>query len=128
MTGTVPQSLRGIPGGFGQQQPQQQQSGRGVASRLPNGKMGKNITLTTYHAELGWNLTIYAAPPVSAAAGWTFGGSVQMGGSTSGPPGSARQLGGNVSFAQSLSGSQPATPLDPSYVHRPPPLIAPAVA
>ena len=28
----------------------------------------------------------------------------------------ARQLGGNVSFAQSLSGSQPATPLDPSYV------------
>lgn len=28
----------------------------------------------------------------------------------------ARQLGGNVSFAQSLSGSQPATSLDPSYV------------
>ena len=27
-----------------------------------------------------------------------------------------RQLGGNVSFAQSLSGSQPATPLDPTYV------------
>lgn len=27
-----------------------------------------------------------------------------------------RQLGGNVSFAQSLSGSQPATPLDLSYV------------
>lgn len=28
-----------------------------------------------------------------------------------------RQLGGNVSFAQSLSGSQPATPLDLSYVY-----------
>lgn len=28
----------------------------------------------------------------------------------------ARQLGGNVSFAQSLSGSQSATALDPSYV------------
>lgn len=28
----------------------------------------------------------------------------------------SRQMGGNVSFAQSLSGSQPATPLDPSYV------------
>lgn len=28
----------------------------------------------------------------------------------------ARQLGSNVSFAQSLSGSQPATPLDLSYV------------
>ena len=28
----------------------------------------------------------------------------------------SRQLGGNVSFAQSLSGSQPATPLDLSYV------------
>jgi hypothetical protein len=27
-----------------------------------------------------------------------------------------RQMGGNVSFAQSLSGSQPATPLDLSYV------------
>ena len=27
-----------------------------------------------------------------------------------------RQLGGNTSFAQSLSGSQPATPLDLSYV------------
>lgn len=27
-----------------------------------------------------------------------------------------RQMGGNVSFAQSLSGSSPATPLDLSYV------------
>lgn len=31
----------------------------------------------------------------------------------------ARQLGGNISFAQSLSGSQPATPLDLSYVPSP---------
>lgn len=35
---------------------------------------------------------------------------------TSGLPNPNRQLGGNVSFAQSLSGSQPATPLDLSYV------------
>lgn len=33
------------------------------------------------------------------------------------PNNQARQLGANVSFAQSLSGSQPATPLDLSYVH-----------
>jgi CCR4-NOT transcription complex subunit 2 len=35
-----------------------------------------------------------------------------MGGAANVPPGAARQIGGNVSFAQSLSGSQPATPLD----------------
>lgn len=36
-----------------------------------------------------------------------------------GPQNAGRQLGGNVSFAQSLTGSQPATPLDLSYVHSP---------
>jgi hypothetical protein len=34
-----------------------------------------------------------------------------------GPQNAGRQLGGNVSFAQSLSGSQPATSLDLSYVY-----------
>jgi hypothetical protein len=34
-----------------------------------------------------------------------------------GPQNPGRQLGGNVSFAQSLSGSQPATSLDLSYVY-----------
>ncbi|GAB1318935.1 hypothetical protein MFIFM68171_09145 [Madurella fahalii] len=84
-----------MPGGFGgqqQQQQQQQQSGRAVSNRLPNGKIG----------------------PIGNGAGWGFGGGMPMGGSASVPPGSARQLGGNISFAQSLSGSQPATPLDPS--------------
>ncbi|KAL2135988.1 hypothetical protein VTI74DRAFT_6037 [Chaetomium olivicolor] len=88
--GAVPQSIRGMPGGFGGQQ-QQQQSGRAVSNRLPNGKMG----------------------PVGNVAGWGFGG-MPMGGSASVPPGAARQIGANVSFAQSLTGSQPATPLDMS--------------
>ncbi|KAM5348106.1 hypothetical protein ACJ41O_007930 [Fusarium nematophilum] len=48
--------------------------------------------------------------PVSNNAGWAFGGGVPMAGA--GPQTQGRQLGGNVSFAQSLSGSQPATPLD----------------
>ncbi|KAH8129399.1 cobW-domain-containing protein [Trichoderma asperelloides] len=83
-TGAVPQTLRGIPGGFGsQQQPQQ---GRSVSTRLPNGKLANN------------------------ASGWAFNAAVPMGGGAF--QNQARQLGGNVSFAQSLSGSQPATPLD----------------
>ncbi|KAI5463351.1 CobW/HypB/UreG, nucleotide-binding domain-containing protein [Mariannaea sp. PMI_226] len=86
----VPQTLR-MPGGFGGQQQQQQQQqpqqpGRVGSSRLPNGKLGNN------------------------SSGWAFGGGVPMGGAGLQNPN--RQLGGNVSFAQSLSGSQPATPLD----------------
>ncbi|KAK3353083.1 hypothetical protein B0T25DRAFT_543589 [Lasiosphaeria hispida] len=84
--GTVPQSLRGMPGFGGQQQ--QPQQGRAVSGRLPN------------------------AAPVSNGSGWGFGAGMPMGASANVPPASARQLGGNVSFAQSLSGSQPATPLD----------------
>ncbi|KAI1386345.1 uncharacterized protein F4822DRAFT_409708 [Hypoxylon trugodes] len=82
--GAVPQTLRGMPTGFGGQQ-QPQQPGRSVSGRLPNGKIANN------------------------GAGWAFGG-VPMGGA--GLQTSSRQLGGNLSFAQSLSGSQPATPLD----------------
>lgn len=37
--GVVPQSIRGIPG-YGGQQQQQQQPGRSVSNRLPNGKPG----------------------------------------------------------------------------------------
>lgn len=47
-------------------------------------------------------------------SGWAFGSNIPMGGA--GFQNQGRQLGGNVSFAQSLSGSQPATPLDLSYV------------
>jgi len=43
-------------------------------------------------------------------SGWAFGGNVPMG--SAGFQNQARQMGGNISFAQSLSGSQPATPLD----------------
>ncbi|KAK5998513.1 Zinc-regulated GTPase metalloprotein activator 1 [Cladobotryum mycophilum] len=91
--GAVPQTLRGLPGNFGAQQQQQQQQqqqpqqpGRSVASRLPNGKLASN------------------------GSGWAFNAGVPMG--NTGFQNQARQLGGNVSFAQSLSGSQPATPLD----------------
>lgn len=58
--------------------------------------------------------------PGSNSSGWAFGGGVPMGGSGLQNPN--RQLGGNVSFAQSLSGSSPATPLDLSYVLSPSPI------
>ncbi|KAI1484706.1 CobW/HypB/UreG, nucleotide-binding domain-containing protein [Biscogniauxia mediterranea] len=82
----VPQSLRGMPTGFGGQQ-QPQQPGRTVSNRMPNGKIANN-----------------------GGGGWAFGGGVPMGGA--GLQTSSRQLGGNLSFAQSLSGSQPVTPID----------------
>ncbi|KAL7796596.1 hypothetical protein V8C37DRAFT_372336 [Trichoderma ceciliae] len=83
--GAVPQTLRGMPGSFGnQQQPQQPQQGRSASTRLPN---------------------------VNNASGWAFNAAVPMG-SAAAFQNQARQIGGNVSFAQSLSGSQPATPLD----------------
>lgn len=47
-------------------------------------------------------------------SGWAFGAGTPLG--SAGMQAQARQLGSNVSFAQSLSGSSPATPLDPSYV------------
>lgn len=50
----------------------------------------------------------------TSGPGWAFGTGMPMGGASLQNP--TRQLGNNVSFAQSLSGSQPATPLDPSYV------------
>ncbi|KAH7149953.1 hypothetical protein B0J13DRAFT_279327 [Dactylonectria estremocensis] len=85
MNRPVPQTLRGMPGGFGGQQ-QPQQPGRAASNRLPNGKLANN------------------------SSGWAFGGGVPMG--AAGLQNPNRQLGGNVSFAQSLSGSQPVTPLD----------------
>ncbi|KAK1759448.1 hypothetical protein QBC47DRAFT_371988 [Echria macrotheca] len=88
--GTGPQQLRGMPGAFGGQQ--QPQSGRAVSNRLPNG--GKMA-------------------PVNNGS-WPFGGGMPMGGGASVSQASTRQLGGSVSFAQSVSGSQPSTPLDPS--------------
>ena len=48
-------------------------------------------------------------------SGWAFSGNVPMGAAGL-AQNASRQLGGSVSFAQSLGGSQPATPLDLSYV------------
>lgn len=46
--GAVPQTVRGLPSGFGGQQQQQQQQPqqptRSVGSRLPNGKMGEQLS------------------------------------------------------------------------------------
>lgn len=61
------------------------------------------------------------------ASGWAFGSGVPLagsgaaslggaGGSLQNPSRQQQQMGGNISFAQSLGGSQPATPLDLSYV------------
>ncbi|KAK6828018.1 hypothetical protein PG987_011359 [Apiospora arundinis] len=85
-SGAVPQTLRGMPTGFGGGQQQPQQPGRGVSNRLPNGKIANN------------------------GGGWAFGAGMPMSGA--GLQNTSRQLGGNISFAQSLSGSSPATPLD----------------
>ncbi|KAL2273206.1 hypothetical protein FJTKL_04877 [Diaporthe vaccinii] len=51
-----------------------------------------------------------AAIPVNNASGWAFGGVGPM--SSGGIQNPTRQLGGSATFAQSLSGSTPATPLD----------------
>lgn len=118
-TGGVPHSLRGVPNGFNAQQQQPPQQARSVSSRLPNGKMGGGANNNS-----------------SAASGWAFGSGVPLAGSGAGGAGlgggaggagagnglqqgqgrSQQQMGGNISFAQSLGGSQPATPLDLSYV------------
>ncbi|KAL2273207.1 hypothetical protein FJTKL_04877 [Diaporthe vaccinii] len=80
--------MRGMPGGFGGGQ-QSQHAGRAGGNRLPNGKL---------------------AIPVNNASGWAFGGVGPM--SSGGIQNPTRQLGGSATFAQSLSGSTPATPLD----------------
>ncbi|KYK59303.1 NOT2/NOT3/NOT5 family protein [Drechmeria coniospora] len=85
-----------MPGSFGGQQPPQQQSGRSSSNRLPNGKIA---------ADGAWRTA-------NNSSGWAFGGGIPMGGA--GFQSQARQMGGNVSFAQSLGGSQAATSLDPS--------------
>lgn len=84
--GVGPQSLRGIPSGFANQQ--QLQQNRSVSSRLPqSGKMAGN------------------------GASWAFGGGVPMGSAGLGNP--RPNNGPMTSFAQSLgSSSQPSTPLD----------------
>ncbi|KAI0803993.1 CobW/HypB/UreG, nucleotide-binding domain-containing protein [Xylaria sp. FL0064] len=84
----VPQNLRGMPTGFGSQPQPPQQPGRAGSNRLPNGKIANN------------------------AGGWAFGGSVPMGGgAASNLQNPTRQLGGGLSFAQSL-GSQATASLD----------------
>ncbi|KAK7956196.1 cobW-domain-containing protein [Apiospora aurea] len=100
-SGAVPQTLRGMPTGFGGGQQQPQQPGRGVSNRLPNGKMGMGPCAQLRCDVLG---------KPNNGGGWAFGAGMPMSGA--GLQNSSRQLGGNISFAQSLSGSSPATPLD----------------
>ncbi|CEJ84657.1 hypothetical protein VHEMI03541 [[Torrubiella] hemipterigena] len=86
--GAAPQTMRGMPGGFGGQQ-QPLQSNRSASNRLPNGKMAVNNN-----------------------GGWALAGAAPMGGASF--QNQSRQAGSNVSFAQSLGGSQSVAPLDPS--------------
>ncbi|KPM38759.1 hypothetical protein AK830_g7804 [Neonectria ditissima] len=104
-----------MPSGFGgqqQQQPQPQQPGRAGTSRLPNGKLGmiRDVRVEWAVIVLLWGLTGAPLNTANNSSGWAFGGGVPMG--AAGLPNPNRQLGGNVSFAQSLSGSQSATSLD----------------
>ncbi|MCJ1368098.1 hypothetical protein MMC16_007237 [Acarospora aff. strigata] len=83
--GPGPQPLRGIPG-FPTQQPQQNRNAPLGAGRLPNGKLG-------------------------SGSSWGFG--VPMGGAPGLPnPQSRPTSAAMTSFAQTIGGSQPATPLD----------------
>jgi hypothetical protein len=113
-----------MPAGFGgQQQPQRQ--GRVVSNQIPNGKTGEaqihgweRAAGTVSFALRPTKTTMADSALENAAAnasGWAFGGgNVPLSGG--GIQNASRPLGGNASFAQTLGGSQPATPLDPSYV------------
>ncbi|KAH8691345.1 NOT2 family protein [Talaromyces proteolyticus] len=81
--GPGPQALRGIPG-FPQQQQAQARNASLVSARLPNGKIG-------------------------TSGNWNFG--LPMG-APGLPSHQQRNIGTMGTFAQSLGGSQPATPLD----------------
>ncbi|EED20619.1 NOT2 family protein [Talaromyces stipitatus ATCC 10500] len=82
--GPGPQPLRGMPG-FPSQQQAQARNASMATSRLPNGKIGSN-------------------------ANWNFG--LPMGAAPGLQNHQQRNIGSMGSFAQSLGGSQPATPLD----------------
>ncbi|KAL1885690.1 transcriptional regulator [Paecilomyces lecythidis] len=82
--GPGPQPLRGMSG-FPAQQQAQARNATLASARLPNGKIGN-------------------------AANWNFG--LPMGGAPGLQNNQQRNMGNMGSFAQSLGGSQPATPLD----------------
>ncbi|TLS26908.1 hypothetical protein PpBr36_04655 [Pyricularia pennisetigena] len=68
-----------------------------------------NAPLDPLGALVGSSILIVAFDTAGNGSGWAFAGVPMASGGLQNP---SRQLGGNVSFAQSLSGSQPATPLD----------------
>ncbi|KAL1902643.1 transcriptional regulator [Sporothrix stenoceras] len=117
MAGGVPHSLRGVPNGFNAQQQQPPQQARSVSSRLPNGKMGGgNNSSSNNNNASGW---AFGSGVPLAGSGGGGGGGAGLGGGAAGGNGlqqnqgrPQQQMGGNISFAQSLGGSQPATPLD----------------
>lgn len=65
--GAVPQSVRGLPGGFGGQQ-QSQQPTRSVAGRLPNGKMGEQRIILSRNG--AWVYAGALAGATLAGTGW----------------------------------------------------------
>jgi CCR4-NOT transcription complex subunit 2 len=113
--GVGPQSLRGLPNGFSnaQSQPQPQPQSRSASSRIPNGKMGTSTVDIKGVAKLIEADCLHVAPNNSAT--WAFGG-VPMG--SAGLQNNTRPANTSMtSFAQSIGGSQNATPLDLSYVN-----------
>jgi len=95
-----------MPGGFGGQQQPQQQAGRAVNNRLPNGKLGEKFLMAEQGTMQAEKLTHRTQISVTSGSGWTSFGA--MGGSGNMPPGSGR----HTTFAQTLGGSQPQTPID----------------
>jgi hypothetical protein len=109
-TGPGPQPLRGMPGFPSQQQPQARNASM-ATSRLPNGKLG-----ALYRSLLQLNRASLISEiwHIGSNANWSFG--LPMGAAPGLQNHQQRNIGSMGTFAQSLGGSQPATPLDLSYV------------
>jgi CCR4-NOT transcription complex subunit 2 len=111
--GPGPQPLRGMSG-FPAQQQAQARNATLASARLPNGKLGADTSLL--HPEAVWQESLLMrGVSTGSGANWNFN---LPGSGTPGIQGNQqRNVGAMGTFAQSLGGgSQPATPLDLSYV------------
>jgi CCR4-NOT transcription complex subunit 2 len=106
-----PQSLRGLPNGFSNQQQQLPQN-RNVSGRLPQGaKMGMDPPSALCQQMAVADVLVLTSTIASNGATWAFGGGVPMG--NTGLPASRPNNGPVTSFAQTIgASSQSAAPLD----------------
>lgn len=107
-TGPGPQPLRGMSG-FPAQQQAQARNAALASTRLPNGKIGATALFRIQHRVSNGKTNSYGVQP-GGGANWNFG--LPMGGAPGLQSNQQRNIGTMGSFAQSLGGSQPATPLD----------------